>query len=174
MAQDRKQIIVKEINYWKKSKLLPEKYCDFLLALYTEGEEKNSTFSVFKGRAGILAYYVLNFLMLPLSFVVIYFTENDIILQTVLLSVFVLLSCLQFWWIYKQDGWIHIPLSVSLLLILLLSMTVGSYYFANLYVFMISFVNALAWYMIGLRLKILYLRIISVVLIVGIILYMLF
>ena len=37
MDENRKQIIIKEIGYWKNNKLLPEQYCDFLLALYTEG-----------------------------------------------------------------------------------------------------------------------------------------
>lgn len=36
----RKKIIISEIKYWKKSKLLPEQYCDFLLALYSHGEEE--------------------------------------------------------------------------------------------------------------------------------------
>ena len=33
----RKQIIINEIIYWKKNRMLPEHYCDFLLALYTKG-----------------------------------------------------------------------------------------------------------------------------------------
>ena len=39
MNETRKKIIIQEIKYWKKSKLLPEKYCDFLLTLYSGGEE---------------------------------------------------------------------------------------------------------------------------------------
>ncbi len=37
MDETRKQIIINEIEYWKEHHLLPEQYCDFLLALYTEG-----------------------------------------------------------------------------------------------------------------------------------------
>ena len=37
MDQQRKAIIIHEIKYWKDNHLLPEHYCDFLLALYTEG-----------------------------------------------------------------------------------------------------------------------------------------
>ena len=33
MDETRKQIIINEIHYWKKNHLLPEQYCDFLLAL---------------------------------------------------------------------------------------------------------------------------------------------
>ena len=37
MTNQRKQIILNEIAFWKKSRLLPEHYCDFLMTLYTEG-----------------------------------------------------------------------------------------------------------------------------------------
>jgi len=37
MDQQRKATIIHEIKYWKDNHLLPEHYCDFLLALYTEG-----------------------------------------------------------------------------------------------------------------------------------------
>ncbi|TBL78105.1 hypothetical protein [Paenibacillus thalictri] len=33
---EKKKIIVKEIEHWRRSKLLPEHYCDFLLNLYLE------------------------------------------------------------------------------------------------------------------------------------------
>lgn len=39
MNAQRKKIIMTEINYWKQNKLLPEHYCDFLITLYTQGEE---------------------------------------------------------------------------------------------------------------------------------------
>ncbi|ARK29345.1 hypothetical protein [Halalkalibacter krulwichiae] len=39
MDKHRKEIIIREIQYWKKSKLLPDHYCDFLLTLYSEGEQ---------------------------------------------------------------------------------------------------------------------------------------
>lgn len=38
MSNERKQIILNEITFWKQNKLLPEHYCDFLMTLYTEGE----------------------------------------------------------------------------------------------------------------------------------------
>ncbi|WP_052487062.1 hypothetical protein [Gordoniibacillus kamchatkensis] len=36
MEQEKKAIVVKEIEHWRRSRLLPEHYCDFLLNLYTE------------------------------------------------------------------------------------------------------------------------------------------
>jgi uncharacterized membrane protein YcjF (UPF0283 family) len=38
MNDQRKKIIMAEINYWKQNKLLPEHYCDFLITLYTQGD----------------------------------------------------------------------------------------------------------------------------------------
>lgn len=40
MSNQRKQIILNEITFWKQNKLLPEHYCDFLSTLYTEGEHE--------------------------------------------------------------------------------------------------------------------------------------
>ncbi|WP_331701032.1 hypothetical protein [Paenibacillus sp. IITD108] len=42
MNQERRQIIVNEIINWRKSKLLPDQYCDFLLNLYADDEETTS------------------------------------------------------------------------------------------------------------------------------------
>ncbi len=40
MSDKRREIIIAEIHYWKKSKLLPAHYCDYLLTLYTGGVEE--------------------------------------------------------------------------------------------------------------------------------------
>lgn len=52
MAQDKQEkrkIIINEIEHWRHSKLLPEQYCDFLLNLYMEhpDERPSSTSSSF-------------------------------------------------------------------------------------------------------------------------------
>ncbi|WP_047154961.1 hypothetical protein [Aneurinibacillus tyrosinisolvens] len=38
MNEQKKKVIIGEIEYWRQSHLLPGQYCDFLLNLYTEGE----------------------------------------------------------------------------------------------------------------------------------------
>ncbi|REB09999.1 hypothetical protein DVB69_04115 [Sporosarcina sp. BI001-red] len=43
MNAQRKRIIMSEIHYWKKNRLLPEHYCDFLITLYTQGDEQSAT-----------------------------------------------------------------------------------------------------------------------------------
>ncbi|MFB9325462.1 hypothetical protein ACFFSY_05955 [Paenibacillus aurantiacus] len=39
MDQERRKTIIREIEHWQRSKLLPEHYCDFLLNLYLETGE---------------------------------------------------------------------------------------------------------------------------------------
>ncbi|WP_438446242.1 hypothetical protein [Gorillibacterium sp. sgz5001074] len=47
MDQEKRRIIVSEIEHWRRSKLLPGQYCDFLLNLYLDGEnEKDKEKSV--------------------------------------------------------------------------------------------------------------------------------
>ena len=43
MNPQRKRMIISEIQYWKKNRLLPEHYCDFLITLYAQGEVQDST-----------------------------------------------------------------------------------------------------------------------------------
>lgn len=40
MDQDKRMTIVAEIEHWKRSKLLPEQYCEFLLNLYADKREE--------------------------------------------------------------------------------------------------------------------------------------
>ncbi|MBB3109017.1 hypothetical protein FHS18_001069 [Paenibacillus phyllosphaerae] len=39
MDQERRKVIIKEIEHWQRSKLLPDQYCDFLLNLYLDAGE---------------------------------------------------------------------------------------------------------------------------------------
>ena len=38
MDKEKNRIIIHEIKKWRRSRLIPEQYCDFLLNLYSEGE----------------------------------------------------------------------------------------------------------------------------------------
>lgn len=40
MDQERRKVIVKEIEHWQRSKLLPDHYCNFLLNLYLDEADK--------------------------------------------------------------------------------------------------------------------------------------
>ncbi|GFN30355.1 hypothetical protein [Paenibacillus xylaniclasticus] len=89
MDQQRKKIIVQEIHHWRRSKLLPDRYCDFLLNLYAdEQEEDNRSSSRLSGRAAqavltasgkqwLLAIVFFSFI----CFVVLHFTAFHPLLQ---------------------------------------------------------------------------------------------
>ncbi|WP_088102502.1 hypothetical protein [Halalkalibacter urbisdiaboli] len=91
MDPKRKNIIIHEIHYWKKSKLLPEHYCDFLLSLYTEGEveegNKSSTKSLVQRSKAIFLFIAVQ-LLLVMSVLVIYFTDFSFIMQMILGFIF--------------------------------------------------------------------------------------
>lgn len=84
---DRKKIIVDEIKYWKKSRLLPEQYCNFLLSLYTEGEETGNG-QVEKQKMSSKSNFfpvlitLIGLTLFGLTFLVIYFTDFSPFLQT--------------------------------------------------------------------------------------------
>ncbi len=88
---DRKKIIIQEIKYWKKSRLLPEQYCNFLLSLYSEGEEtgyKKAEQEKNKIKLLSLMMTILAVALFGLTFLVIYFTDFSPFLQTGLVIFF--------------------------------------------------------------------------------------
>src|SRR5690625_4981818 len=90
MTDERLDIIIKEITYWKQNKLLPEHYCDYLLALYTKGDvtmlESNHS-NLKTPKITQILRVVLMILMLLLSFFLIYFIEIQGVYQTILLAI---------------------------------------------------------------------------------------
>ncbi|KHF31219.1 hypothetical protein LR68_00168 [Anoxybacillus sp. BCO1] len=92
MEQKRKEIIINEIKYWKQTRLLPEQYCDFLLALYTEGNRDDVETQTKQVPAwAIRATAVMIGICLLFALLVIYFTELSFVLQTLILSLFVII-----------------------------------------------------------------------------------
>lgn len=82
---ERKKIIISEIKYWKENRLLPEQYCNFLLSLYTEGEEtEDIQNSKSKSAIGLFHFVIPTFALalFGFTFLVIYFTDFSPFLQT--------------------------------------------------------------------------------------------
>ena len=83
MSVQRKKIITTEIKYWKQHNLLPEHYCDFLLTLYTEGEEvesKPSSAILSKEKKTIKMQYIwLAIIGLAVSASLFIFKDNPLI-----------------------------------------------------------------------------------------------
>ncbi|WP_368504791.1 hypothetical protein AB3N04_03775 [Alkalihalophilus sp. As8PL] len=86
----RKKVIINEIKHWKHSNLLPTQYCDFLLTLYTEGEE--GSVPPTSGKRFLNFRLIYPFLLVQLSFfftaLVIYFTDFSSGLQMLIGLIF--------------------------------------------------------------------------------------
>ncbi|MGG3738891.1 hypothetical protein [Aeribacillus pallidus] len=165
MNEKRKEIIIKEIEFWKKNKMLPETYCDYLLALYREGSEppkqKKKTIP-----------NIFPFILFGISLFVIYFTELSIILQTTFLTFFVvILGSFVFYYFRKGINYqFHLITLALIILFTSLNATqlMNDSHGAVLYITLTG--NCVLWLIFGKMYKLLYFTIASI-LGVGIILY---
>ncbi|UOQ42496.1 hypothetical protein MUN89_10850 [Halobacillus salinarum] len=158
------QTIINEIKYWKQNHLLPQEYCDYLLALYTQGEGvtddlpdalKDASYS----KTFTIVKLLCCLILLPLSFLVIYFTQIGLLLQTGLLSTFVLLV----FWIAKDlksknSPLFHMPAIAGFLILLLTTVSMFHHFYShNISIYVVVMVNSLVWLFIGKRTNLHYL-----------------
>jgi hypothetical protein len=169
MNEKRREIIINEIQYWKRSRLLPEQYCDYLLALYTEGtayqDQHHSSFKNNRSRLFRLSVISMICLLIPITVLVIYFTELPFVLQIVIFLIFLTICFGGMFLFARERKLIHIPLVSGALILFLASVQLSDLYFFNkkeISGFVIFF-NCLLWMFIGIRLKFLYFVISGVV-----------
>ncbi|PAV29042.1 hypothetical protein CIL05_13765 [Virgibacillus profundi] len=166
MSDNRITTIVKEINYWKQHNLLPEVYCDFLLALYTKGENEEVPEPSYTkaGKIMLIIQLILLLLLLPFSFLVLYFTQFHLILQ---ISILFLFLCYSFWiYVYfkkSENGFYHIALITNLIIILMATVYLCKLYFdlINL-LYIVIMLNFIFWLLVSYKNKIKYLMVCSV------------
>lgn len=163
MRKQRIEIIIKEINYWKTHKLLPKVYCDFLLALYTEGEGTESADQKEGSLRASLQLFIQVFLLL-LSILIINFDQTSIIVK----NVFLLLSLLIILWMFlkskRQDNlYFNLSLWIFLVSILTVSIHMGKFYIPNHWIInLIAGMNFIGWFLLGKIYDLKYIQIISV------------
>ncbi len=156
--QSKKEIIISEIQIWKQTKMLPEQYCDYLLALYTGGEgtgepDKRSVKNKF-----LLKDFLFSICSVSISLFVIYFTELSIVLQTAILASFVgLLTGVGIYYTKKQLS----PLllycsSASILLLASIEIVEGLFGGSPFPLYITLFLNCLMWIGVGVRWKMSY------------------
>ncbi|MEK5441803.1 hypothetical protein [Fredinandcohnia sp. FSL W7-1320] len=155
MNQDRKKIIINEILYWRKNKLLPEAYCNFLLSLYTEGEGIESTKE--NQKTPFVLIIVIGSL-LPVLLLVTYFTEISTNLQMVLNFIFLIICILGLITQRTNSLFVHIGSIILALFILLLTANVSELIFKGqaLYLIGMIFLNCIGWIFVGVILKMRY------------------
>ncbi len=79
----RREIIIQEIKYWQKNRLLPDTYCLFLQRLYEEdAENPKERLSFLKPLSFVFALLA----MIALTFLVIYFTQFSSVMQIVFVN----------------------------------------------------------------------------------------
>ncbi|CAH0347030.1 hypothetical protein [Bacillus sp. CECT 9360] len=116
MDENRKKIIIQEILYWKNSRLLPEQYCDFLLALYSEGEEVPQQYQTKSKR--VIPYLIVAFIFL-LTLFLNHFTQLPFGMQ-IGLSIFSIMALVYAAFFFSKRSWpYHIPLIGAAFLFLL-------------------------------------------------------
>jgi hypothetical protein len=154
MDENRKQIIIKEIGYWKKNKLLPEQYCDFLLALYTEGTGLDEKSNKSKSQKKVFLWL----LIIPIIVFIVYFTELSLILQMVFAIVFILIGIYLTFYLKRNGLLFHIPLIISALLLLYVSveLTLTNFPKSTIILYSILMVNCLMWLVGGWKFKQIY------------------
>jgi hypothetical protein len=163
MNQQRKEIILKEIEYWKKNRLLPEQYCNYLLTLYSEGEHQTSKGKnkfTFKSIVSILSALFL--FLLPVVLLANYFTEMSFRLQTtinfILLAIYSTLTLFY----YKKNRLYHIVFMVLAFLIFFVATIEVAEYFFSTNTFVLGGIvvfHCLLWYLFGRRFQLNYLKI---------------
>ncbi|KGX93641.1 hypothetical protein N781_11260 [Pontibacillus halophilus JSM 076056 = DSM 19796] len=157
MDENRKRIVIEEVTYWKDNHLLPKEYCDFLLALYYQGEEdtedfiQESTRTINKEKVLFGIHAALLLMMIPVSFLVIYFTEISILLQTGLVTFLLLLLVGDYFFSSRQNSILtHVVLLVFFLLLFLGMMTVLNEMGASIAIIHSAIaLNCLLWILFG-------------------------
>lgn len=165
MPEDRKAIIIKEIYYWKEHNLLPAVYCDFLLALYTNGQHTRKEKPPARINKKILIFNIYATVLATLSFIVLYFTQFPSFLQ----MGFVFFLLVIMFWLYIRQGEAHTHkgsfnyiLILLLILILITSVHIVKLFFPNLWISNgIILLNIITWYYIGIKKRYKYLYWIS-------------
>ncbi|KFL17520.1 membrane protein [Geobacillus stearothermophilus] len=152
MNRQRRETIIQEIEYWKRSRLLPEHYCDYLLALYTEGDARSH------GRRWRSSLAAGLCLLLPAAALVIYFTELSFVLQTLLCALFFAV-CLFFCWRWRNERQLlHFPLIGSAWILLVASMLEVDRFFQGQAGALAAAVigNCVLWFVVGRLLRLRY------------------
>ncbi|KOY80929.1 hypothetical protein I6G82_04660 [Lysinibacillus macroides] len=167
MTNPRKKIILNEILFWKQNKLLPEHYCDFLAALYTEGADLEELEPVQHPKQAVLPtekrkmiLLVAGLCMAIIAMLAVYFTITSL---TLILTIVVGISaCILFIIALRMAHKQHLlaPAFHLLAAILFFSMSIRicTTYFSgnNIVLFCLIAANCVIWLWSGLKMKLLY------------------
>ena len=154
MNESRKQIIINEIIYWKKNRMLPEHYCDFLLALYTKGNGLQDQSQKSRLRKNILLLLIL----IPIGIFLFYFTELSLTLQIVFGFILIIMGILLSFYSAKRGMLFQIPLIMTAFLLLFVSVQITVIHTSDgsFILYLVLAINCFIWIFTGLKLKQIY------------------
>lgn len=105
MNLEKREIILREIQYWRRSKLLPEQYCDFLTNLYNDDETEikdHNPVSLRNLQQGSIKVWLFGFGIISLIFMIsLYFSVFPWPLQLAT-ALCVLIVCYGFSAVYRD------------------------------------------------------------------------
>nr|WP_254119507.1 hypothetical protein [Bacillus sp. FJAT-29790] len=135
--------------------MLPEHYCDYLLALYTEGEQPPQEIRKKTKGNKIRMIQFLFLMIIPLIVYLIHFTELSISLQMAF-SILSIFAGICFTFYFSRKGiLLQIPLISSALILLLSSVEFISraYPERQEILYFILIINSILWLLTGWKLK---------------------
>ena len=165
MSNQKKQIIVNEIVFWKQNKLLPDHYCDFLMTLYTEGNNESEEIKGSASQAIKAKEQRKNrsrFLFIPMAAIallVLLFTIELVWLLAVIVGIAGIACVVAAIYFAKKNNVIAPILQLTAALLFLgLSVKVYMAYFDgnNTALYGLLAANCLLWLLSGTKLKLLY------------------
>ena len=88
MEDKKNEIIIKEIKFWQKTKLIPDQYCLFLLRFYLKDEKEGPKLPK---RLLFLMFWFFTFMMIiSVSFFAFHFTQFSLSVQIAIFSLYAL------------------------------------------------------------------------------------
>jgi len=166
MANSKKKIILNEILFWKQNKLLPDQYCDFLMTLYSEGNEieleedishKKSIIAKEKrNRLKLLLFLgMLSVVLLAALFLV---SELTWLVAIVVGAIAIILMVMAYRFAKKKEMLAPILHISSALLLFGISVKISKeYFFENqIVLYALLILNCLLWLFTGYKFKLMY------------------
>ncbi|WP_067836996.1 hypothetical protein [Amphibacillus sediminis] len=166
MDEQRRAVIINEIRYWKENHLLPDHYCDFLFALYTEGEQLETTDPLPNEKSEtadirdlinpmVLLILFINLIVAPLAISVIYLLQTNWIISVIILLLALIMSI----YLYRYQL-VRVQVAKPyIILILLLNIFAITVYMVNRWVnhyytlAFIVFLQLFIWLYLGIKQK---------------------
>ena len=134
--------------------MLPEQYCDYLLAFYSGGKDESPSIKRSRKHVFSVLYGSVLCLMMGALFVN-YFTEIPALMQMGLYSFFLALTAGILFLLKKKGGAISIPMAVAGIILLLWTVRAWELYASGkeVYLYIGLLLNCLLWYLAGKKLK---------------------